>query len=266
MGEQEDRMKVVILAGGLGTRLKEETEFRPKTMVNIGSKPILWHIMKIYASYGITEFIICLGYKGDMIKKYFYNYEIYNSDFTIKLGEDKNIKLHDNHTETGWKVTLADTGINTLKGGRLKRIEKYIKSDVFMLTYGDGVSNVNMDKLLKFHKSHGKIATVTGVSPTARFGELKIQDNQVIKFKEKPENSSEFISGGFFVFNKEIFNYLTADEECDLEKGPLEKIAEEGQLMIYKHEGFWACMDTLRDTEYLNNLWNENKAQWKIWE
>ncbi len=259
-------MKVVILAGGLGTRLKEETEFRPKTMVDIGDKPILWHIMKIYAYYGITEFIICLGYKGNMIKKYFYNYEVLNNDFTIKLGNDKKIKLHNKHDETGWQVTLADTGNDTLKGGRLKRIEKHVKSEQFMVTYGDGVANVDIKALLEFHNSHGKLATVTGVNFAAGFGELKISGDEVLKFSEKPESSSDFISAGFFVFNKEVFKYLTPDEDCDLEKGPLEQLARDGQLMVYRHTDFWACMDTLRDREYLNSLWNANKARWKIWE
>lgn len=257
-------MKVVILCGGLGTRLREETEFRPKPMVEIGGKPILWHIMKIYAHYGFSDFILCLGYKGEMIKEYFYNYEILNNDFTIELGK-KSIKIHSSLEEKGWKITLADTGDKALKGARLKRIEKYITGSRFMMTYGDGVSNIDINSLLAFHKNHGKLATVTGINPASRFGELKIKGNQVERFREKPESSSEFISGGFYVFNREVFNYLSEEDTCDLEIGPLEKIAGVGQLMIYKHKGFWACMDTLRDMDYLNKLWAENKAAWKIW-
>lgn len=258
-------MKVVILCGGLGTRLREETEFRPKPMVEIGGKPILWHIMKIYAYYGFKKFILCLGYKGEMVKEYFYNYEVLNNDFTIELGDKKNVKIHSNHTENGWQITLADTGDKALKGGRLKRVEKYVDDSVFLTTYGDGVANVDIKSLLAFHKNHGRLATVTGINPASRFGELKIKGNQVDSFSEKPKNGPGLINGGFFVFDKRIFDYLSTDDSCDLEIGPLEKIAAEGQLMVYKHKGFWACMDTIRDTEYLNKLWNKNKAFWKIW-
>lgn len=258
-------MKVVILCGGLGTRLREETEFRPKPMVEIGDRPILWHIMKIYAHYGFKEFMLCLGYKGGIIKEYFYNYEVLNNDFTIELGENKNIEIHSNHTEEGWRITLADTGDKALKGARLKRVEKYIDGDQFMVTYGDGVANIDINALLKFHRSHEKLATVIGINPVARFGELKIKGDQVESFSEKPETSSGLINGGFFVFNKDIFDYLSADDDCDFEIGPLEKVAREGQLMVYKHTGFWACMDTIRDMEYLNRLYDEGKAAWKIW-
>jgi len=258
-------MKVVILCGGLGTRLREETEFRPKPMVEIGGKPILWHIMKIYAHYGFKEFILCLGYKGEMIKEYFYNYEVLNNDFTIELGYNKNVEIHRNHTEKGWRVTLADTGDKALKGARLKRVEKYIDGDQFMMTYGDGVANVDIRSVLAFHRSHGKLATVTGIAPASRFGELKINGDRVEAFNEKPETSSGLINGGFFVFNESIFECLSPDDNCDLEIGPLEEIAREGQLMVYKHRGDWACMDTLRDMDYLNKLWDENKAFWKVW-
>ena len=258
-------MKVVILCGGLGTRLREETEFRPKPMVLIGGMPILWHIMKIYSQYGFTEFIFCLGYKGGMIKEYFYNYEILNNDFTIELGDDTKIEINSSHNEKGWRITLADTGNKTLKGSRLKRVEKYIDDHIFMVTYGDGLANIDIHSLLAFHKNHGKLATVTGVNPASRFGELKVRDNQVESFSEKPENNSGLINSGFFVFNKGIFEYLTSDDNCDLEFGPLEKIAQEGQLMVFKHRGFWACMDTLRDMDYLNKLWNEGEAVWKVW-
>ena len=258
-------MKVVILAGGLGTRLREETEYRPKPMVTIGNRPILWHIMKIYAHYGFHEFIICLGYKGELIKKYFYDYEILHNDFTIELGEPKQITIHNHHDEHHWKITLADTGEYALKGARLKRIEKYIDGERFLLTYGDDVANINIPELLAFHNDHGKLATVTGIIPTSRFGELKINGNTVESFSEKPRASHSWINGGFFVCNRKIFEYLSDDDSCDLEYGVLEQIAQDGQLMVYKHTGFWACMDTYRDMEYLNTLWNKKKAEWKIW-
>ena len=257
-------VQVVILCGGLGTRLREETEFRPKPMVNIGNRPILWHIMKSYAHYGFKEFILCLGYKGEMIKEYFCHYEFMNSDVTLKLGSPENTCIHQSHEENGWQVTLSDTGEKALKGARLKKVEKYITGNDFMLTYGDGVADIDINALLAFHRSHGKLATVTGVNRASRFGELKIDGNKVLAFNEKPEMNSDFVNAGFFVFNRRIFDYLSADDDCDLEKGALEKIASEGELMVYRHAGSWACMDTLRDMDYLNKLWNENKAFWKI--
>ncbi|MBI5208114.1 MAG: glucose-1-phosphate cytidylyltransferase [Candidatus Firestonebacteria bacterium] len=258
-------MDIVILCGGLGTRLREETEFRPKPMVNIGNRPILWHIMKLYGKYGYNNFILGLGYKGEMIKDYFYHYELMNTAVTVKLGHPRELTVHQCHDESGWNITMVDTGEHALKGARLKRLAKFVKSNRFMLTYGDGISNIDINDLLKFHNSHGKIATVTGINPTSRFGELKIIGDKVESFCEKPQNSSGLINGGFFVFEKEIFNYLDDNDNCDLEIGALEKIAQDGQLMVYKHKGFWACMDTIRDVEYLNRIWNENKASWKIW-
>ncbi len=258
-------MKVVILCGGLGTRLREETEFRPKPMVNIGNRPILWHIMKIYAHYGIRDFILALGYKGDMIKNYFCHYEIMNNDVTIELGRPEHICIHQRHDEVGWKITLADTGEKSLKGARLKKIQKYIPEETFMTTYGDGIANIDIKALLAFHQQHGKLATVTGINPAARFGELRLEGNQVKSFQEKPRDGEGLINGGFFVFNRGIFNYLTEEQNCDLEYGAMEKIAREGQLMVFKHEGFWACMDTLRDMDYLNALWEKNQAEWRIW-
>lgn len=258
-------MKVVILCGGLGTRLREETEYRPKPMVNIGTRPILWHIMKIYAQYGYKEFILCLGYKGEMIKEYFYHYEIMNNDVTFELGHPEKTCIHQCHEENGWRITLADTGQKSLKGARLKKVEKYITGDEFMMTYGDGVADIDINALLNFHHSHGKLATITGINPASRFGELKVNGIHVEAFNEKPETSSGLINGGFFVFDKGIFDYLSCDENCDLEIGALEKIAREGQLAVYKHPGSWACMDTLRDMDYLNRIWIENKAFWKIW-
>jgi len=258
-------MKVVILCGGLGTRLREETEFRPKPMVNIGIRPILWHIMKIYAHYGHDDFILCLGYKGEMIKEFFYHYELMNNDVILELGAPEKTRICDGHDEKGWRVTLVNTGEKALKGARLKKIEKYIDDTVFMMTYGDGIADIDINALLAFHKGHGKMATVTGINPATRFGELKITGDRVEAFFEKPKNSSEHISGGFFVFNRGIFDYLTADDSCDLEFGALETIARKGELMVYKHPHNWACMDTLRDTEYLNKLWDNNKAFWKVW-
>ena len=260
-------MKVIILCGGLGTRLREETEYQPKPMVNIGDRPILWHIMKIYSYFGYNDFILPLGYKGKMIKEYFWNYELMNSDVTIELGKHDSFCKHNCHDETGWKITLANTGEKTLKGGRLKRVEKYIQGNTFMLTYGDGVADIDIKKLVEFHHAHGKIATVTGVSPTARFGELNIEKNQVKTFQEKPEMSSDhgYINGGFFVFNRKIFDYLNDAEDCDLEIGALEKIAAASELMVYKHRGFWACMDTHRDVEQLNSIWKKDKAKWNCW-
>ena len=259
-------MKVVILCGGLGTRLREETEFRPKPMVNIGDKPILWHIMKVYAAYGHKDFVLALGYKGEMIRNYFCHYELMNNDVTIELGRPERLCIHHAHEEDGWKITLANTGEDTLKGARLKKIQKYITGDTLMVTYGDGVANIDMGALLSFHKSHGKLATVTGINPASRFGELKVKGDEVGAFSEKPKNGNGLVNGGFFVLNRAVFDYLSEDDSCDLEIGALEQIARQGELMVYKHKGFWACMDTFRDMEYLNRLWAEDKAEWKVWD
>jgi glucose-1-phosphate cytidylyltransferase len=259
-------MKVVILCGGLGTRLREETEFRPKPMVKIGTKPILWHIMKTYAHYGLKDFVLCLGYKGEVIKEYFYNYEMYSNDFAVFLGKQRSIEVHDSHNELGWRVTLIDTGERALKGARIKRIERLIDVEHFCLTYGDGVANLDIRRLLEFHMNHGKIGTVTGVRPPSLFGELQVRGNQVALFTEKPQTSSGLISGGFFVFSRKIFDYLWSGDDCDLEQGPLEKLALDGQLMVYEHHGEWACMDTYRDFEHLNGLWTTGRAFWKVWE
>ena len=257
-------MKVIILAGGWGTRLGQTSEEIPKPMVPIGNRPILWHIMKIYSHYGFNEFIICLGVKADVIKNYFYNYEAINSDFTIDITTG-NIQYHNSHKENDWRVTLVDTGLNTLKGGRIKRIEKYLKSDINMVTYGDGVADVNIKKLVDFHKTHGKTVTINGVHPPARFGELIEKNGKVGLFQEKPQTSQGMINGGFMVFNKEMLDYLTEDENCDFERGPLEKLAKKGEVMVYKHEGNWECMDHGRDVVHLNKLWNEGNAFWKVW-
>jgi len=259
-------MKVVILCGGFGTRLREETEFRPKPMVNIGNKPILWHIMKTYAHYGFKDFIICLGYKGNMIKEYFLNYEMMNNDFTVRLGDRNSIQFHNIHQELDWAVTLADTGEKAQTGARVKKIEKYVDTNTFMLTYGDGVSDINIKKLFEYHRSHGKIGTMTGVHPSSRFGEFSLNGNQVLEFNEKPQTKEGLINGGYFVFNKNFFDYFSDEDNCILEKEPLENLALDGELMVYPHDGFWQCVDTYRELETLNNLWMSPKPPWKVWE
>lgn len=260
-----NKPKVVILCGGRGSRLKEETEFKPKPLIEIGEWPILWHIMKIYAYYGYNEFILCLGYKGAMIKEYLYHYHFLMNDFTIKLDNKREITFHNQSDEVDWKITLADTGLDVMKGARIKRIEKYIDTDIFLLTYGDGIADIDINAVLDFHKKKEGIATLTGVRPPSRFGDLIASNGKVLKFTEKPQASAGLINGGFFVFNKKIFDYLSEDKNCDFEKGTLEKLAKEGQLNVYEHKGYWECMDTLRDVEYLNELWNINKAFWKVW-
>ena len=234
-------------------------------MIEIGGKPILWHIMKYYSHYGFKDFVLALGYKGDMIKKYFYNYEFLNNDFTLELGSPEKTVIHHAHQETGWRVTLVDTGEKTLKGARLKHVERYIDSEEFLVTYGDGLADINLPQLIDFHRSHKKMATLTGINMASQFGELKINGNQVEEFREKPKDAPGFINGGFFVFHRNIFNYLNKDEQCDLEYGALEQLAKENQLMVYKHTGTWACMDTLRDMDHLNGLWKDRKAFWKVW-
>jgi len=258
------KIPVVIFCGGKGTRLQEETNVIPKPLVKIGEKPILWHIMKIYSSYGFNNFILPVGYKGEKIKEYFHNYPFLQSDFTIKFNNQKKI-VFDNPSKENWQVTVIDTGLNTQTGARLRKIRKFIPGDLFMLTYGDGVANIDIDKLFDFHLSHGKIGTVTGVYPVPRFGELTLKNDKILKFGEKPKITNAFISGGFFVFNKKIFKYLSIMENCVFEKKPLEKLARDGQLMCYKHKGFWQCMDTIRDVGVLNQSWEEGKALWKIW-
>ena len=258
-------MKVVILCGGFGTRLREETEIRPKPMVEIGGKPILWHIMKNFSHHGFNEFILCLGYKSEVIKNYFMNYEQLNNDFTIELGSGA-IEMHNSHDEKGWRVTLVDTGQNAMTGARVKRVERYVDGDRFMLTYGDGVTDLDLNELLKFHEASGKIGTVTGVSPPSRYGELGIADDQVVSFREKPQPQDSVISGGYFVLNREFFQYLSDNEDLVLEREPLERLVEESQLGVYPHKGFWQCVDTYRDYLYLNELWDQGDAKWKLWD
>ena len=257
-------MKAVILAGGLGTRLSEETTLKPKPMVEIGEKPIIWHIMKIYASYGINDFIICLGYKGYQIKEYFLNYYRHQSDITIDLSRNVE-KIHCSASEN-WRVTLVDTGENTMTGGRIKRIKKYIKDDEFFcLTYGDGVADINIAKLINFHRSHGKLATLTATYPPGRFGALSVDvAGNVLTFQEKVQLESHIINGGFFVLSPAVLNYIDGDG-TSWENEPLTNLASQAELMAYTHAGFWQPMDTLRDKNYLNELWKANKAPWKIW-
>ena len=257
-------MKVIILAGGWGSRLGKQTENIPKPMVEIGSKPVLWHIMKTYSYYGFNEFIISCGVKANVIKDYFMNYELYNKDLTLSLDSGE-IEYHHKHQEKEWKITLSDTGLNTLKGARIKKVEKYLDDEVNMITYGDGVANINIKELEKFHKSHGKTLTLTGVHPPARFGEIIEKDGLVTSFTEKPQTSVGLINGGYMVFNKNLLEFLNSNENCDFESGPLEELAKKGEVMVYKHDGQWACMDHERDVENLNNLWDSNKAFWKVW-
>lgn len=256
---------VVLLCGGKGTRLREKTGTIPKPMVEIGGKPIIWHIMKSYSYHGFNRFILCLGYKGHVIKDYFLNYELMQSDVTIDFGNKGNISVHDTHCEDKWEITLANTGEENMTGSRIKQIEKYINSEHFLLTYGDGVCDVDINRLVDFHQSHGNIGTVTGVHPPSRFGELFVEKNKVKQFSEKPQASEGRINGGYFVFNSKIFNYVSRDLNCVFEREPLESVANDGELMMYQHDGFWQCMDTLRDMEYLEKLWQQNKSPWKKW-
>ncbi len=258
--------KAVILAGGKGTRLAEETVSRPKPMVEIGGKPILWHIMKYYSENGINEFIICLGHKGYAIKEYFLNYSLHQSDITVDIKENGRSEylIHKSMAEN-WKITLAETGEDTMTGGRIKRIKDYLNDDEhFCMTYGDGLSNINIQDLIRFHFDQKKQATVSGVKPLARFGALEIDGNLVTSFKEKPETEGGYINGGFFVISKDVLDLLKNDETI-FEKDPLEQLAQNGNLSVYKHDGFWQPMDTLRDKMFLESLWNDNKAPWKVW-
>lgn len=256
-------MKAIILAGGRGTRISEESILKPKPMIEIGGKPILWHIMKIYSFYGINEFIICCGYKGYLIKEYFSNYFIHQSDVTINLSTNETI-IHQKRAEP-WKVTLVDTGDYTMTGGRIKRIKDYIEDgEDFCLTYGDGVSDVDISKLIKFHKSHGKLATLTAVLPPGRFGALKIKNSKVSSFFEKPSGDGALINGGFFILNSRVMDYIDGDSSV-WEQQPLINLASDGELMAYNHKEFWQPMDTLRDKKYLEELWSSNNANWKLW-
>lgn len=258
-------MKVLFLAGGFGTRLSEETDIRPKPMVEIGGKPILWHIMKIYSSYGFNDFVVLLGYKGYYIKEYFANYFLHQSDVTIDLKNNK-MEIHNNSSEP-WKVTLLDTGLNAMTGARIKKAQKFVGNEPFMLTYGDGVADINIEALLKFHSLHGKAMTMTSAQPDGRFGALDLTDsNQVNAFKEKPKGDGGWVNAGFFVCEPEVFDYIADGDEIVFEQEPLSRLATDGQIYTYKHEGFWKPMDSLKDKNDLNKLWDTNKAPWKKWD
>ena len=258
-------MKVVILCGGFGTRMGQDTEVKPKPLMEIGGKPILWHIMKTFAHYGHKDFILCLGYKSEVIKNYFLNYDQLNNDFTVELGTGQ-VQVHTRNDEDDWRVTLVETGLHTMTGARVKRVESYVDGDHFMVTYGDGVTDCNINALLEFHHSKNKIGTVTGVSHPSSYGELDISDDLVISFREKPQTQGSMINGGFFVFNTEFFSYLEQDENCVLEREPLEHLTQNGQLAVYSHKGYWRCMDTYRDMLDLNQEWDSGRAGWKIWQ
>jgi glucose-1-phosphate cytidylyltransferase len=257
-------VKVVILAGGLGTRLREETEYRPKPLVEVGGRPLIWHVMKTFAHHGQKEFVICLGYRGNMIKEYFLTYEAMTNDFTIGLGAQHQITYHGLHDEQDFQVTLADTGIDTMTGGRVKRIQRFVTDDTFLVTYGDGVADVDVRGLIAFHRAHGRMATVTTVRPISRFGVLDLDaEGRVLRFAEKPTLDG-WTSAGFFVFNREVFELLD-DDACVLERGPLEHLARAGELVAYRHDGFFFAVDTYREYKHLNELWAAGEAKWKVW-
>lgn len=258
-------MKVVILAGGFGTRISEESHLKPKPMIEIGGRPILWHIMKTYSHYGFNDFVICLGYKAYCIKEYFAHYFLHEADVTFDFRMSNQQFVH-NHQAEPWKVTLVNTGLNTMTGGRVKKVQQYVGNEPFMLTYGDGVSDVNIRNLVDYHKSHGKLATVTSVQPSGRFGALDLTDDNIVQgFQEKPQGDGGWINGGFFVLEPEVFDYIK-DDSTIFEREPMEQLAKNNQLIAHKHAGFWQPMDTIRDKENLEGLWQKNKAPWKIWE
>ena len=260
-------MKVVILCGGYGTRIRDVSADIPKPMIPVGGLPILWHIMKYYSSFGFSDFILCLGYKGHVIKDFFLNYRARTSDFSITLGESGGIEYHTDHAETKWRITLAETGLETMTGGRIARIEHYLRKDEdFMLTYGDGLSNIDLGKLLEYHRSHRKIATVSGVRPPGRFGELRAEgDGTIIEFNEKPQATAGLINGGYFVLRQEIFKYLPNRESLVFEQEPMRSLVRDRNLMVYEHDGFWQPMDTYRDYSYLNSIYAKGEALWKKW-
>jgi len=258
-------MKAVLLAGGLGTRMREETEFRPKPMVEVGGKPVLWHLMKIFAAHGVTDFVVCAGYKGEQIKEYFLNYAALTNDFTVRLGRDGGVVFHGDHLERDWTVTVADTGQATLTAGRVERIEEYVKGERFMVTYGDGLADIDISALLAFHAGCGLRATITTVRPLSRFGLVDVDDDQrVTRFREKPQ-MDDWVSAGFFVFEPEVFDYLRDSDDMMLEHEPLARLAKERQLAAYRHNGFWQPMDTYRESQQLNDMWATGDAPWKVW-
>jgi glucose-1-phosphate cytidylyltransferase len=257
-------MKVVILCGGMGTRIREETEFRPKPMVHIGRFPILWHIMKIYARHGFRDFVLCLGYKGEVIKDYFRNYHWNTCDVTLTLGADPEVEYHSRDDSHDWRVTLADTGLETQTGGRIARVRRFLGEEPFLLTYGDGLTDADISMAVRFHREHGRIATVTAVPPTGRFGELAVDGSSITSFTEKPRHADALISGGFFVLDPRVFEYISGDD-CVFERDCLSRLAQDGEVRAFRHYGFWQCMDTFRECEFLNKLWRENNAPWKTW-
>jgi glucose-1-phosphate cytidylyltransferase len=260
-------VKTIILCGGQGTRLREHTELRPKPMVEIGGKPILWHIMKLYAFHGFNDFILCLGYKAHVIKEYFLNYKAMNCDFTVRLDQEESLTLHDRSAGEPWRVTLVDTGEETMTGARVLRAARYLDDDdSFMVTYGDGVSDVNLRHVQRFHENHGRVATLTGVRPPSRFGVLRTEGDRVVSFSEKPQADQGLISGGFFFFRREFLSYLDDTRGCTLEREPLETCAAEENLCVYEHAGFWQCMDTYRDWQSLEAQWQNGSAPWKVWD
>ncbi len=267
MSESGTSIPVIILCGGMGTRLREETEYKPKPMVEIGGKPILWHIMKHYAYYGFKDFILALGYKGNIIRDYFLNYYTYNSDITVSLGDGGKIKHHNNCIRDDWTVTLVETGAESMTGYRVKQAGRYVTGNNFMVTYGDAVSDVDLNKLFAFHSTHGLTGTVTGVYPPSRFGDLETKDDRVLKFYEKAKDPErqEPINGGYFVFKREFLDLINEDPSIDLERIPMKKLTENFQLAVYRHKGFWQCMDTYRDNQLLEKMWKENPV-WKIWD
>ena len=261
-------MKAFILCGGLGMRLREHTEARPKPMVEIGGRPILWHIMKTYAHRGITDFVLCLGYKGEMIKDYFLNYEARHCDFTVTLGANQAVEVHGSrHDEDGWRVTLADTGENAMTGARIKRASRYLDPDeqTFCVTYGDGLINLDLQAVVAYHESHAGIATMTAVRPPSRFGELQHEQGRVVLFNEKPQVSEGLINGGYLVFDRAFLDYLSEDDACVMEREGFGRCADDGRLYVYEHDGYWQCMDTYRDWLHLENQWNSGQAPWKVW-
>jgi len=260
-----EKLPVVILCGGESTRMRGSgLEDRPKPLAVIGDQPVLWHIMKIYAAFGHTDFVLALGYRGDMIRRYFLEYEPMSRDFTIELGNTRHVGYHADHAESSWKVTLADTGVNTQKGARIKKVERYITTDRFFATYGDGVGNIDIGNLLAFHRRHGRLATLTGVRPFSQFGIIETEGDFVTGFREKPQVEG-YVNGGFFVFERGVFDYLVGSDDLDLEKEPLEHLARDGQLCVYRHDGFWRAMDTYKDWQTLTAIWESDEAPWRIW-
>jgi glucose-1-phosphate cytidylyltransferase len=261
-----EQIPVVILAGGQGTRIREAAENVPKPLIEIGGKPILWHIMKLYSHYGSQRFVVCLGYKSWLIKEYFLRYREHLSDVTLHLAQDNGVVFHNRPAEEDWEVTLAETGLKAGTGARLHRVREYVDADTFMFTYGDGIGEVDIAKLLEFHRSHGKIGTVTGVHPTSRYGEMRVDGSTVAEFNEKPTRPEGFVSGGFFVLQREFFDYLTDEEDLLFEQAPLQNLARDGQLAVFPHEGFWMGMDTFREYTELNKMWDSDQAPWRVWQ